>query len=155
MYMRDERWIDDGGQFGQILRTLRVARGLSQAELAQAMANVHPDLTNELDWVNWVEAGLIPTIDDEHVTAAAGAFELPVSRLLPISPPVDEHQKTVREQMQKWGLSETDIAAIAKVMDVASSGTGIACSPSRTLAEQHDFGFLDDDDIARWDSEEL
>ena len=113
--MDDSAWIIDGITLGQNVHTLRLEQRLSPTELAQTMQNEIPGLSVTAEWIVWLESGLIPTVDENQVIAAALALTVPVSRLiLSPSPPPQNMPVTVREQLQQMGLTASNIAQVSQ-----------------------------------------
>ena len=129
--MDGSEWIIDGITLGQNVRALRLDQGLSPTELANAMQSEVPELSVTAEWVVWVESGLIPTVDENLVIAAALALTVPVSRL--ILPPASSQNTTmtVREQLQQMGMTAQGIAEVSQWIDVDAYAPIWQCSLGR------------------------
>ena len=140
--MDDSAWIIDGITLGQNVHTLRLEQRLSPTELAQTMQNEIPGLSVTAEWIVWLESGLIPTVDENQVIAAALALTVPVSRLiLSPSPPPQNMPVTVREQLQQMGLTASNIAQVSQWIDVDAYTPIWQCSLGRLgheLWEEYD-----------------
>lgn len=105
--------IQDGPGFGCLLRDARQQHGLSESELARAMAEADPDGAVTHSWIVWAEAGRLARVDFRHVIAVAAALQVPVSSLLPAPPPrADTDQPSLREQFRLMGLPDGGIEAL-------------------------------------------
>lgn len=92
-------------RFGQRLRELRLARGMSQAELAR-QAEVTTNYVSRLEG-----GGAAPGID--LAARLAMALGVPVADLLPTTPPPDDLAVTRRQAKKLFdGLLETEDRAV-------------------------------------------
>lgn len=138
--MNDESWaIEDGPEFGELLRRIRWRKGFTENGLARKIQEAYPKAMPLKLWVTWVkeaEQGLIKSVDFDRVLAAATALEVPVSTLLPVpEASLENVGPTVREQLLSLGMTDEEVHAFDNVLDLDGPGLFIACSPNTELDE--------------------
>lgn len=110
-------------KLGNIIRNLRIKRGMTQMELAKALQTSQASITN------WETGKKIPKIDS--LSKMAEIFHVPVSTFIPKETPPDEIDNTISEALhfnQKLRLlfdksrylSDSDLDAVLSVVNAIS-----------------------------------
>ncbi|WP_020375112.1 helix-turn-helix domain-containing protein [Sulfobacillus thermosulfidooxidans] len=128
---RRDRLPIDAKAFGEILRTVRLERGMSQEALAFAMIPLwkkrNRSGTISAGWVKQVEHGLVKSVDRDRVACAAEALGVPVTRLLPpVAGPTTVSDTDLALMLRAYGLSDTEVDAfLTAVQNVIKGRTAL------------------------------
>lgn len=106
----------DPNAFGEILRTVRRERGMSQEDLAFAMATIwqqsgQPGKISG-SWVKQLERGELQSVDGRRIDCAAKALGVSVIRLLPHIASVTTTEADVALALRAYGLTDPEVGEI-------------------------------------------